>query len=203
MSEIFEIIDFKQRAETITLPKYDKKLLSYPIILEIFSEIDQVEEQHLTLGALLLQGWLNIPQTKFNYDKTDMEFLLKKFNQAFNEDLSYEEINDLSLYFGGGIGVTAMLHFLHPNGYPIHKPEIDKNLYGAKASTSQWKKQYIWQYIQGCQSLSDDLYGSDKQLKKCVNIVNTKLKRAGYNYLVGKMRAIEMCLTYGNEDYKN
>ena len=201
MPEIFQTVDFKQRAETISLPEYDNKLLAYPILLEKLSNIDKVAEEHLTLGSVLIKGWMGIPDSDFDYNEEDLEFLLEGFNNAFNGDLY--DLMDLALYYGDISGVTAFLHFTCPSFYPIHTPEIDINLYGAKASTSQWEEQYVIQYIEACQTLSDNLFNQYKRFNEAVKIVNKKLEQAGYDYTVGEMRAIEMCLLYGDESYKN
>ncbi|MEL7834859.1 hypothetical protein [Fodinibius sp. Rm-B-1B1-1] len=193
---IFEDINFEERARNLTLPEFDQQLLSYPLILKQFDGVYNIEPEYIILGVELIKGWLNLPQESFNYDSEDLEFMVNKFNGAFNENISFQELTDLALYFGNFEATTAMLHFLNPYSYPIHSPEIDKVLYKKTATTLKWEEQYLWQFIEACQSFSSYDYGMSTQIE---NTVSDRLTEAGYDYKVDKMRAIEMCLIYGDD----
>lgn len=190
-------IDLEKWANSIVLPKSDYKLVSYPILRNQFKDLEQVSHDDIILGASIVRSWAGVEGRSVEYDKEYLEDISDLLNRCYNEDLAFFDIEDICVFFGSEKAGTTMLNFLNPYSYPIYSPEIPNILYDYVSELPLNQRVYFQTYIEDCQQMSSL---NMRSCDKITNIASNKLREAGYSYSVEIMRALEMCILYGNTD---
>lgn len=193
MESELDHIDLKERAQTIEVPESDFKLLAYPLIMEQFSKTNDPDRNDIILWIQILRGWSNEKKKPTFYDEDSLDMVIENYHDVMNDEPpKYSELILNSLMFDTAEQTTAFWHFVNPYEYPIYSFEIGQMLYGQEK-----RSKHIDNLLE--MMVYDWSRRFGPYYRELANIVDEKLNSAGYDYKVGKMRAIELTLLYGKE----
>lgn len=191
---LFDEINFEKRANNLTLPADDHKLLVYPLILNHFSMIDNVERENIIFILELIRGWSHEEKKYHKYDSDILDFLVDVFKRVRQDGmLHFAEVMDVSVNFDTEEETSVFYHFINPYLYPIYTDTVKKELYGGPDAGTIGEVQFEIYLDRGIE------FGLNSNKRSLTTLVSNKLREAGYNYDVTSVRALELCLTYGTE----
>jgi hypothetical protein len=185
VSEIENVDTLILKIEENTLSK--SYIRSYNSILLFFAG-KILDENTLIQGANMIYGWM--PKTlnisKFQIDLKDILAIVNDQDLKINQN----NLNQLMKFMNNSlVGASKLLHFLHPDRYPIWDSKVCEKLMGCQNNK---KVNTIKNYI--------DYYNAISELKNLPNCMTFKEAfKLKYKYEISDIRAIELIIFLSNE----
>ena len=128
---------------------------SYYYFVNYFSEIKQISEQDLVIGANFTYGWM---PTIMNFKSDDFQLAVTILNKAKGiERISNEDILLLKgLINNSLVGVSKLLHFINPDVYAIWDSRVCNFLTGKTHKYKVETPNLFWSYLDLCKRVSLD-----------------------------------------------
>lgn len=133
----FTYLSFKnieRDAKNITFDDKDSYIRAYPEFIKYFQTINHIENHHLIIASHFVYGWM---PTILTLKLDNIDQVLALFNEVKNgKMLNENELETLKPCINNSmVGLSKLLHFIHPENYAIWDSRILKYTTG---QTSQY-----------------------------------------------------------------
>ncbi|MHA1674334.1 MAG: hypothetical protein ACTSYI_11995 [Promethearchaeota archaeon] len=152
---------------------------SYHHFIEFFANIEKIEEHHFFISTNFVYGWM---PTILNYKSDRITECVSLLNEVKKGNmLSKDELSILkSTINNSAVGVSKLLHFIHPDNYAIWDSRICAFLYG-----SPYKTNDVCRFREYIDFMQDMAHSSDFEA------FHLEYKQKFHDLSSGKMRALE------------
>ena len=124
----FTIKKFFNDALEFSLSEKQSYILSYPVFLNYFKNIDHIKKEHFVFASHAVYGWM---PTILNLKLHEIDKSLSILNFAKNNDdpINKKDLRHLKSCVNNSIvGVSKLLHFINPSTYAIWDSRIFRYL---------------------------------------------------------------------------
>lgn len=182
-------------------------LLSYPLLVKHFSKIGEIGIDEFVLGVYMIYGWMpralcfneGKPLSQKEFDALRTKLLaLKKCDEDHWGEVLKTDAEDLFLLLqrvtnGSIVGMSKLLHFVHPKVFPIYDSNIAEVLGEVKNV-----EDYI-EYVKVFHAFRlkiENGDGNEKFKEICVSFKEDCIDKFGSQgeFSVTPVRAIELCM---------
>lgn len=175
-----ELIEKEYESFTVESNSY---INSYAELVNYFRNIDTIEKHHLVISSHFVYGWM---PTIINLKQDNLTEVLRLLNQAKKGILlSPDEIAILKDCINNSmVGLSKLLHFIHPDTYAIWDSRIFKFLTGKKSTYGIDKPAAYLKYLQELKIIAEN---------PAFDRIHAELQEH-YKYPISKLRAIEVVI---------
>lgn len=158
-------------------------LVSYPEFVRYFEQVDVIARHHLIVGANMVYGWM---PTILHFKSQDFDAVVRLLNDVKRGRLlSPDELTQVKdLINHSMVGASKLLHFVHPELYPIWDSKICVYLTGKRYAYVVNNVATYIAYLEHCHTLVQEAHF--EQIHRLVQ------ERLGYP--VSACRAVELIL---------
>lgn len=163
--------------------QYNSYIITYQEFIKYFEEIDIIEKHHLIISCHFVYGWM---PTILSLNDSDLTQVLELLNQAKKGRLlSLDELSILKKYINNSlVGLSKLLHFIHPEIYAMWDSRIFRFLTGKNSTYGIGRPSAYLEYLQGIRSIIEQ-----KEFDQYYQKIQKK-----FPYSISKMRAVEIVI---------
>lgn len=176
----------------LNLDKSNSYIQSYPVFLNFFKGIENIEKEHLVISAHFVYGWM---PTIIHLELEDLKKILEILNKVkCGEYVDKNEIEILKTSINNSmVGLSKLLHFINPEDYAIWDSRIFRYITKKKSTYGIDRPDYYLAYLDKLRSIS-----SLESYQELHSLISNH-----FDYPLTPMRAIEVMMFESDKRLQN
>jgi len=177
--------NIEEKSKKIDISNTDKYIVSYPVFLKHFQNIEKFDEHQLIIASNIIYGWMPRVLSLNLNEKEKVISLLNKVKKG--EILDKDEILTIKKCVNNSlVGTSKLLHFTNPKNYAIWDSKVYKSLTGKKSAYGVENPDNYFEYLKEIKNISEN-----ENFNKIKKIITDKLK---YDIEISPTRIIELII---------